>query len=300
MHSQFGWPAGYGGVLAATVTGRPLVATMRGMDVLVDRELDYGLRIHCPYDRALRLLLRNANRTTHVSDFIRQKAVELGGRSSSAITIRKGVDCDHFKRRADLHGAKAKPMMLTVAGLIRRKGIDYILRALGLLVDSHNFDFVVVGCGPEMNNLQALCDELGLRSRTCFEGYVPRDQIAQFFSACDIFVLGSIWEASGNVLLEALASGCPVVCTASGGPPEYIVDGETGFVVPPRDPGAMADRIRVLLDDSELREKLGREARADTKQRFAHPRMIDNIIGVYRGVTAGQPIDKAGGSLGAQ
>ncbi len=282
IHSNFGAPNGFGGVLAKAVSSKPLVTSLRGMDVLLDCELGYGLRMEPGYDAALRVLLRNADSTTHVSQFIRKRAIELGADANYAKTVLKGVDCHVFNGAQALPNEDAvRPVILTVAGLIRRKGIHTILEALGRLVQSHDFSFVVVGEGPELMNLRAQCDRLSLTKITTFEGFVTRNRIARFFAACDIFVLGSALEASGNVLLEAMASARPVVCTDSGGPTEYVVDGKTGFVVPVAEPEKMAEKIKELLDDSELRARLGRQGRTRAVELFSYARMVNDIVATY-------------------
>jgi colanic acid/amylovoran biosynthesis glycosyltransferase len=284
IHSNFGWPSGSGGMLAKRITGRPLVTTLRGMDVLVDYDLSYGLRLLPFFDRNLRLLVRSADQTTHVSEFIRRSAIALGAREERAVTVLKGVDCEQFTIRHNKKSRSDTPMILTVGGLIRRKGTDCILRALGELASTNEFKLVVVGKGVELVNLRELRDALKLNSQVEFVGYVERSRIQELFAQSDIFVLGSMVEASGNVLLEALASGLPVICTDSGGPPEYIADGVTGFVVPVRDVNAMAAKIKILLDEPKLREKLGRASRLRAVEKYEYSRMINDILSVYQSV----------------
>ena len=290
IHSHFGSPGGLGGVLARAETGVPLVASLRGMDLLCDRGIDYGMRLDPRFDHSIRVLLSAADRTLYNSEFMRRKGISLGADPQRALTLRKGVDLVAFNgadRGAELLRAELGirgPVILTVAGLIQRKGIDHLLEALALLRDSHRFSFVVCGKGPELSNLRALSRSLGLEHRTHFVGRVSREQIPRYFAACDLFLLGSIHEAAGNVVLEAMASSKPVVCTDSGGPPEYVEDGTTGFVVPVADPPAMAARISTLLDHSELRERFGRNGRAKAERQLDYGRMIEDMVSVYRGV----------------
>jgi glycosyltransferase involved in cell wall biosynthesis len=294
IHSHFGPLLGLGGLLASRETGRPLVASLRGMDVLVDPLIDYGLRLNPVYERALFVFLRTADRTTYPSDFLREHAVRLGADPANAITIRKGVDLEHFHVSADRGALRAElgitsPMILTVAGLIRRKGVDTLIRALALLPEGCAFTLVVCGDGPEQPALQELSAELGIADRVVFKGRVARDQIPRYFSACDLFVLASRTEAAGNVVLEAMASGRPVVCTDSGGPPEYVRDGQTGFVVPVDAPVALGDRIRLLLEDEEAREVLGRQGRIVAERDHPYSALVEGYLSVYRSVLSTGP-----------
>jgi glycosyltransferase involved in cell wall biosynthesis len=287
VHSHFAWPDGLGGSLATSVTNVPLVACLRGSDVLVDPSIDYGSRGREFYDRNLRGLLRRADRTLYFSDFMREKAIELGADAGRTTILRKAVDLSHFgvvEDRAaarDALGLGRRAMILTVGGLIPRKGIDLILNALAPLRNDFDFSFVICGDGPERDNLQALANRLSLADRTHFAGRVSREEIPRFFAACEIFVLASVLEAAGNVLFEAMASARPIVCTAAGGPAEYVRDGVSGFVVPVGDAPAMTDRLHVLLQDPALRDRLGREGRRLALDEYAYPRLVKDIVSVY-------------------
>jgi glycosyltransferase involved in cell wall biosynthesis len=130
-----------------------------------------------------------------------------------------------------------------------------------------------------------LATRLGLGNRTKFVGRVSRAEIPKYFGAADLFVHGSLIEASGNALLEAMAAGLPIVCTNAGGPAEYVADGIAGFVVPVADPQKMAQKIRLLLDDHELRRRLGDQARQRAESHFGYDEMIRQIIATYQSVS---------------
>ena len=141
---------------------------------------------------------------------------------------------------------------------------------------------VICGEGVERERLQGLSESLGLGDRTCFRGRVDRQAISQYFAACDVFVLASTLEAAGNVLLEAMAAARPVVCTASGGPAEYVRDGETGFVVPVADVAALAARLRLLLDDPALADRLGEQGHRLAQDGYGFDRMTGDIVRLPR------------------
>lgn len=292
IHSHFAWPQGLGGSLARSLTGIPLVASLRGTDILADASIQYGRQANPYFGRALGHLLATADRTVFFSDFMRDHAVGLGARAGATRVIRKGVDLSHFQPVPDrvavrrTLGLPDAPMVLTVAGLIPRKGIHHVIAALASLKDSHQFSFVVCGDGPERERLGRLAAEVGIGDRVIFPGRVSRERIPAYFAACDVFVLASIMEAAGNVLFEAMACARPVVCTDSGGPGEYVTDGETGFVVPVGDEAALSHRLRELLDDPSLQERLGAEGRRRTIERFDYERMVSDLLEVYREVLA--------------
>jgi glycosyltransferase involved in cell wall biosynthesis len=287
VHSHFAWPDGLGGSLVKSVTRAPLVACLRGADVLLDPEIGYGSRERDFYDRNLRQLLRRADRTLYFSGFMRDAGVALGAPAERARVLQKAVDVSHFgvsddrsRARREL-GFADRPMILTVGALIPRKGHDVILHALARLRSEFDFTLVICGEGPEREPLQALARQLSLEDRTHFAGRVSREAIPKYFGACEIFVLASVLEAAGNVLFEAMGAARPIVCTAAGGPSEYVEDGASGFVVPVRDAEALASRVRTLLADPALGDRMGLEGRRRAVTQYAYPRLVKDIIGIY-------------------
>jgi glycosyltransferase involved in cell wall biosynthesis len=292
IHSYFAWPRGFGGLVAKAATGVPLIAGMRGSDLNTIPALSYGSRLDPSFDRAVRRLVRTADRMIFVSEFLRRQGLALGAVESRTRVILKGVRLDQFRPGATPPGvseANPKPDILTVAGLGPIKGINHILDALAQVRKAgHEFSFVVCGEGAERETLQQRAAALGLADVTDFPGKVPRTIIANYFASADILVHGSLIEASGNVLLEAMASGLPVVCTDAGGPAEYVPDGIAGFVVPVADPGAMATRIIELLQQPDLLTQFGRAARELAERKFSYDRMVDETLDVYRDVLSSQ------------
>jgi L-malate glycosyltransferase len=112
-----------------------------------------------------------------------------------------------------------------------------------------------------------------------FLGAVPR--AARLLPHFDVFVLSSVWEGMSNGLLEAMAAGRPVVATRVGGNPEVIVDGESGLLVPPRDPQALADAVLRLLRDPELARRMGAAASRRVEAEFTLPRMVHRLECLY-------------------
>ena len=302
IHSHFGWPGGLGGLLARAHTGRPLVASIRGNDILAEASINYGGRLKPFYDRAIRRLLRSADRTIYFSDWMRQQACRLGARADRCRVIRKGVNLAHFGRAQDQQASRTalgfgqRPLLLSVAGLVPRKGIAHILEALAGLKDTHDFSYVVCGEGPQRDDLIALTRRFGLEDRTTFTGRIDRAQMPAYFAACDVFVHAALLEAAGNVLLEAMAAGRPVVCTDAGGPAEYVHHGTTGYVVAVGDVAGLRAYLGRLLDDAALRDRLGAAGQAWALQYADYPRMIKEIVGVYDEVLRTHPARHVAGA----
>ena len=288
VHSFFGWPKGYGGRLATAATGIPLVAGLRGADINVLPQHDYGARLDASFDRSMRRLLDEADRTVSVSDFVRRQAIKLGARPEAADVILKGVRLDLFDsaRRPEARvalGLGDTPLILGVGGLVGIKGFGDVLTAMSIVAGQGlAFRLVICGEGDERANLERQAASLGLSDRVTFAGRVARDAITNYFAAADVFVHGALIEASGNVLLEAMGAGLPAVCTDAGGPAEYVAHGNTGFVVPVADAPAMAERVAWLLNHPAERQQMGARARARAVASFAYGRMIDETVSLYR------------------
>lgn len=287
VHSHFGWPAGIGGSLAAHATRTPLVTSLRGTDVLVRPDLEYGLRLDPAYDVGLKQLFETAARILVATSFMRTAAIDAGAPPQKVLTIDKGVDTTRFHPAADRDAIKRRqgvggPMVLAVGGLQRRKGFELILDAFAAL--GPDATLCICGTGSELAALQARAASLGVASRVRFEGHVSRERIVDYFAAADVFVHAAELEAAGNVVLEALAAGAVPIVTDSGGPPEYVDDGVNGFVIPVGDAGALRARLEALLADPALRQKLAAAGRQRVEDRHAHPRMMADIRSVYDAV----------------
>jgi glycosyltransferase involved in cell wall biosynthesis len=279
VHSHFGWPAGFGGVVAASAARVPLVASLRGMDLLTAPEIGYGLRRDPAYDAAVRELLRCAERTVYATEYMRACGIAAGAPPDRTTVIKKGVDLVRFRPASDRAGRRT-PTLLAVGSLSLRKNLRLVLDALSLVADLP-WTFIIVGDGEERSVLERHASAVGIRDRVRFEGAIGRADIAEYFAAAEVFVHAAIMEAAGNVILEALAAGCPVVCTDAGGPTEYVRDGQTGFVVPRDDAGALAARVRQLLVSPAQRCVFARSARQSAEREFAYERMISDLIQTY-------------------
>lgn len=138
---------------------------------------------------------------------------------------------------------------------------------------------VIVGDGPMMGELKALVQKKDIADVTWLSG--ARDDIPEWLQAMDLFVLPSKAEGVSNTILEAMATGLPVVATAVGGNPELVVDGKTGVLIPPEDPVAMADAIECYLNTPALLQCHGSAGRSRVEESFSMNAMVNNYLAVY-------------------
>jgi glycosyltransferase involved in cell wall biosynthesis len=198
--------------------------------------------------------------------------------------IYNGVDSDLFVPAGERPRSAANPMRIgTAARLIAGKGIEHLLRAVGRLQDVE-VRVDIAGDGPQSRPLRRLAEDLGLASVVSFRG--PVVGMPGFWRSCDLAVVPSdtFVESFSMATLEAMACGVPVVATRNGGIPEVLSDGETGTIVPPGDPDALATAIRTYATDPELRRRHAAAAR-ERARRFG----IEASAGQYLSLFAPRP-----------
>jgi glycosyltransferase involved in cell wall biosynthesis len=173
------------------------------------------------------------------------------------------------------------PVVGNVAALTGHKDHATLLDAAPVVLRRRpDARFVIVGDGPLRRELEARAREQGLSGRVVFAGF--RSDVDRLFPAFSVFCLSSHLEGLGTSLLDAMAFGLPVVATAAGGIPEAVEHGVTGLVVPVRNPVALAQALLDVLEDGDLRCRLGRAGRARFLERFTADRMVDETLRVYQ------------------
>ena len=191
--------------------------------------------------------------------------------------VANGLDCDSYTR----HAFRPLPRkVLVVANLRPEKGHDVLIDAAAIVLRRFpDATFEAVGGGPELQTLLARAAARGVRHALSFLGH--QDDVPARLAAGDIFVLPSRSEAFPNAVLEAMASGLPIVASSVGGILELIHDNQTGLLVPPGDPEALADRICRVMADAALGTRLGDAARAEVTARYSFDRMIAAFESIY-------------------
>lgn len=175
--------------------------------------------------------------------------------------------------------SRQPPLLLMAARFAPQKDHDLLLRALARL-RHRPWSLVLAGEGPGRDQVQRRVRELGLEDRVRLPGFLPDPGFCQ----AQVAVLASRWEGLPLSVLEAMRAGLPVVASDVGGVGEAVRSGETGILVPPGDEGALARALETLLDDPDLRLRLGRAGRLRYQQHFRHETMVERTLEVYRRV----------------
>ena len=227
------------------------------------------------------------------SDAIRQLLLSDGVEPARAITVHEGIDLERVELAppAKLHEEfwlpHHAPLVGNVAALVPHKGQRHLIEAAMLVLRQvPDARFVIAGEGELRESLERMIKENRLEKHVMLVGFRP--DVLSLHKAFDIFAMSSVTEGLGTSLLDAMASSKPIVATTAGGIPEVVVDGETGFLVPPRDHQAMADALVKLLKDPELRKKMGHAGLARARRKFSADRMVQDTLKVYKRV-AKQP-----------
>lgn len=223
-----------------------------------------------------------------VSEAVRDGLVADGVVAARISVVANGVDVGAL--RAAAATVDRSPRAGRRVGYLGRlepvKGGEYFVTAAALLAgDDAETRFVVAGTGTSEPLLWRLAAELGLADRLEFAGYAS--SAPAFLGGLDVVVVPSLSEASGLTAMEALALGVPVVATRVGGLPEVIADGETGLLVPPADPGALAAAVRRLLGDPELAGRLAAAGADRVAELFTVERMVAGYVSVYEELVPG-------------
>jgi glycosyltransferase involved in cell wall biosynthesis len=272
LHAHFAHDPALVGALAARLTGLPFTFTAHARDVhQVSRDA----------------LARRAAaaRTVVACCEVNRRALE--GVAPHAVLVHHGVDLDRFSPGPRPDGSAA---ILTVARLVEKKGVGHLLAALARLREDVRLD--IYGEGPLRPQLEAAAERLEVAGRVRFLGAATQAELVQAYRSASVFALTPLRTPDGdvdgipNVILEAMASGLPVVSTTAGGVPEAVIDGRDGVLAAPGDVDGIAAALRALLADDDLRRRMGRAARATVEARFDRRRAAQTLRDLFATTTA--------------
>ena len=242
--------------------------------------------------RILRAVLRHSTRVIAISDFTAEEVASYGIEREKIIKItpgvdttvfREGLDCGPLRKRLRLEGER---VLLTVGRLVKRKGIDSVIRALpAVRKEFPQTTYLIVGDGPERENLQGLVQENSLSHAVLFLGSVSSKELPYYYNLCDCYVMPNrdtkgdeTREGFGISFIEASACAKAVVAGRSGGVADAVKEGVTGIMVDPKDTVAIGEALIRLLRDDEYRLMLGRQGRLRAAQEFNWQSRSEKII----------------------
>ncbi|MGP1373820.1 MAG: glycosyltransferase family 4 protein [Almyronema sp.] len=272
VHCGLVLPDGLTGWWLKQTLGIPYVVYTHGKEVL-----EY--QADAKSARLMNLVLAEADLVISNSHYTSDLVAQLGIAPSQRVVIHPGIDPNqwqaapnpsHLQALRQQHGLSKGSILITVGRLIERKGHDQVIKALPDILKQHpDTVYLIVGDGPARAPLEALVQSLDLSKSVRFVGEVTNEDLPTYYALADIFVMVSRQpvgshevEGFGIVYLEANTCGLAVVAGRSGGVPDAVVEGETGLLVDPFDPQAIAMAISRLLGDDTLRCRLGQQGKA--------------------------------------
>jgi phosphatidyl-myo-inositol dimannoside synthase len=273
MHGH--WVVPGGAIAAAARPALPLVVSLHGSDVFVAERAAVARS-------AARQVFGRAGVVTACSGDLARRAVALGAAADRLEVVPYGVDVTRFKpspaaretARARLGIPPGAPLIFAAGRLVRKKGFEYLIDALPMIESVMPAHLAIAGGGDLADELRARAMAGGAADRIHFLGDLPQDAVGSWFAAADAAVAPSVRDDSGNVdglpntVLEALASGTPLVSTPAGGIAAVVEDGKTGVIVPERDVRALAAALGALMRDRDRAAALGLAGRALVQGRF--------------------------------
>ena len=272
IHAHWILPQGFVAGMAHKITSVPYVVTTHGGDI-------YGLQGW--FASALKgFALRNAKTVTVVSKDIQDTIKHKFGKNIHTDIVPMGVDSKLFNPDKKNNQLKEKygitgPFLLFVGRLTEKKGVKYLIKAMPEIVKEYpESKLLIIGTGEQKQNLQQLTRELNVADNIIFNGAVPNSELPGYFATADIFIgpsitaIGGDTEGFGLTFVEAGMSGCFVIGTDVGGIGDIIEHDKTGFLVPEKDPKAIADILVKILQDGTIVNNLKYRARKRIIQQF--------------------------------
>ncbi len=246
----------------------------------VSRRVDFPLKSRTKYTRDVDAIIA-------ISEGVRRVLLDSGVPPSLVQVIPSGIDFSPFDEvgsrdflRREFSFAPDEYLVGIVAALEDHKGHAYLIQASKVVKEqAPRVRFIVVGSGSLRMMLDRQARELGVEDIVFFLGF--REDVPRILASLDLFVLSSHHEGMGSSLLDAMASRLPVVATRAGGIPEVVMDRETGLLVPPRDPDALAQAILELYRDRELAARLARSGLAVVHRKFSAEAMAGKVAELY-------------------
>lgn len=222
------------------------------------------------------LIFKKADEVTAISNYLAQY-VRFQNPKVPIKVIANGVDLKQF-----LVKDKKENTIITISRLVEKNGVGDLIEAM-VMVRNKILDvkLMIIGSGPLERSLKLKIKNLNLENNVEFLGEISNDQLPQYLAKASIFVRPSLSEGLGTAFLEAMAAGLPIVGTSVGGITDFLKDGETGLFCNPKDPESVADKIVMLIENDELRNKLAENGRKLVEEKYNWDKIAKEFENVY-------------------
>jgi glycosyltransferase involved in cell wall biosynthesis len=278
LHAHFATGPALVAMLAHELSGIPYSFTAHARDIFVDTPPEL-----------LRAEMEGAQAVVTVSEYNRRYLLSRSPHLNGKVRcVECGLDLSEFPFRWPRASDAGPPIILAVARLVEKKGLGDLIQAAEILRrQGHAFRVEIIGDGALRPTLDRRVAECGLGDTVALRGAQPHEVVRAAYDRAAVFVLPCVVAEDGdrdglpNVLLEAMASGLPVVSTSVVGIPDVIEGERDGLIIPPSDPPALARALERLLIDPDLRDRLARAARGKIEERFSIDRSAERLLGLF-------------------
>ncbi|OGC93800.1 MAG: hypothetical protein A2142_07180 [candidate division Zixibacteria bacterium RBG_16_48_11] len=278
IHVHWPFPHFWFGYVGSRANGAKIVSSFHGAEL---RWVTKKMPIFVPF---LRWAIKNSDVVTCNSSHTQRELQGLLEREVEVVPFGSSISSINSK---ELTEKGSRPYLLFVGRLVERKGVPYLLEAFRILAENWSGELLIIGEGPAKNDLINQAQVLGVASRVRFPGFVTSKQLQMLYQNCSVFVLPAITDSKGDteglgvVLVEALSYKKPVVASAVGGIPDVIIDGQTGLLVPEKDPLKLAEALRKVLQDQNLADRLGENGYEHCLRNFSWESIIQKLNRIY-------------------
>ncbi len=249
-----------------------LVTMFHGYDIR--RGIEQGGAIYAP-------LFKRGDAYLSISEYNYKNLVAFGAPVEKIHHHPVGIDMERYTYSTRSNPLKGAIKILTVSRLVKEKGLFYGLEAIHKLINERslvNIEYYILGDGPEREDLQAQAQKLHIKDRVYFMGSQTQEAVIRVLSESHLFFLPSIAEALPVVLMEAQATGLPVVATDVGSVTQVMVDNKSGYIVPARDSSAMCDRLEYLIRNPQLWAAMGEAGRRHIEERYDIKKLNQRLV----------------------
>jgi glycosyltransferase involved in cell wall biosynthesis len=280
IHAHWIIPAGMMALIVGRICRKPVVVTVHGSDLLVIPERSSLIR------RLVKFVLNRADAITSVAEHLTERIVEMGIQREKVLTFPMSVPTESFDCEGSApEGWDQKAVVFSNRSLYPLYNIETLVRAAPLIFEkAQHAEVVIAGEGPEREKLKSLASELGVSDRVGFVGAIPHERMPDYLRGSAAYVSTALSDGASVSLLEAMACGTfPVVADIPANR-EWVDDGGNGFLFPPENPKALAEKILEYLDREDLRTT-AREANAQIiNKRAQWSSNIEKLLGLYEQV----------------
>ncbi len=279
IHVHWPFPHFWFGYLGSRACGAKIVSSFHGAEL---RWVTKKLKLFQPF---LRWAIRRSDVVTCNSSHTKKEIQNIFSREVEIIPFGSSINSALAREKP---GSNTAPFVLFVGRLVERKGIPYLLEAFKILSQKWAGQLLIIGDGPEKDNLLQKTENLNLTTRVRFPGFVGSAELQNYYQNCSAFVLPAITDSKGDteglgvVLIEALSYKKPVVASAVGGITDVIIDGQTGLLVPEQESEKLAEALHRVLTDAPLAKRLGEMGYQHCLQHFGWESITAKLVDTYR------------------